>query len=210
MAQAVKGSVAARMPRQPHWTSLLAGRVALVGLCYGTAAAHRLDEILQTSFLDIRPDAIRIELNLTPGVSSFRALQSLLDVNQDGQVSPIEAEAYADLVRSQLSLQLDEGALALRVTQWEFPNLTELQDGTGIIRFEMVATFPAMRAGPHEIRFANHHLPTSSVYLVNALQPETSLLTVQRQSRNEVQSQSRIQVIAGKPARESTKASDTR
>lgn len=189
-------AAAARVTAGPCPAILLACRVALVGMVCGTAAAHRLDEILQASFIDIRPDAIRIELNLTPGVSSFPAVRSLLDVNQDGQVSPSEAEAYADLVRSQLSLWLDERALTLRATQWDVPNLSELQDGTGILRFEMMTTFPTMGAGAHEIRFANHHLAASSVYLVNALQPEISLLTVQRQSRNEVQSQSRIQVIA--------------
>lgn len=174
---------------------------ALLGGPGGTAEAHRLDETLQTALIDIQTNSIRIELSLTPGVSSFGAVRSLVDVNRDGQFSASEIEAYADLIRSQLSLQLDGKRLELGNASWEMPDLTELQDGAGIMRLEMRATFPAMEGGSHEIRFENHHLPASSAYLVNALQPGTSAIGVLGQTRNEVQSQSRIQVIVRRLAR---------
>jgi hypothetical protein len=158
------------------------------------AIAHRLDEILQAALITVEPDAILIELNLTPGVETFPSLLPLLDLNGDGTLSDLETEAYADLVRFDLSLQLDESPLVLSLAQRRFPSVAELGVGLGTIHLEFSARLKSLPLGQHELRFLNRHRPDQSSYLVNALVPKAKALQVICQHRNVNQSQSRIRV----------------
>jgi hypothetical protein len=157
-----------------------------------TARAHRLDELLQAAFITIEPDGIRLELNLTPGVESFSTLLPLLDLDHDGDVSAVETEAYADLIRSELSLRLDERPLVLQVTDSQFSPLAEFRTGLGTVHLKLSATGGTLTTGSHELLFHNRHLANLSVYLVNAVMPRSPKVQVQRQVRNTNQSEVRV------------------
>ena len=176
------------------------------------AHAHRVDELLQATLVSLEPDAVRLELNLTPGVESFPALLALLDLDNDGQISKVEGESYANRLRSELHLDLDDHTLALRSTGHQIPSLEDLRTGLGRLRFQLQAGLPPLAVGPHELTYQNRHLPERSVYLVNAVLPQSPALQVIGQIRNTNQSESRIAftltsgtptVSADKPSRPS-------
>ena len=58
--------------------------------------AHRMDEYLQATLVDIEPGDIRLEMNLTPGVSVADAVLSTIDRDHDGVISTNEAHGYAE------------------------------------------------------------------------------------------------------------------
>ncbi len=168
--------------------------LTLVVLCgrLFPARAHRLDELLQATLVGIEPDAVRLELNLTPGVESFPVLLALLDLDHDRQISQVEGETYANRIRSELHLDLDGHPLALQAAGSQFPPLEELRAGLGTLRFMLRAELPPLVAGPHELRYQNRHLPDQSVYLVNAVRPQSPALQVTGQLRNTNQSECRL------------------
>ena len=157
--------------------------------------AHRVDEILQAALVSIEPDAVRLEVSLTPGIESLPDLLAVLDPDQDGQISTLEEATYASRLRSELHLNLDGHALALRETGHQFPPLEELRNGAGVLRFQIQAKIPSLTAGRHELNYQNRHLSERSAYLVNAVLPQSPALQVTGQFRNTNQSESRIAFI---------------
>lgn len=113
--------------------------------------------------------------------------------NHDGEISTAEADGYADPVRSEVSLRLDDRPLASRVTSIRFPSLTELRNGLGAIRLELSSAFSLIGTGDHELKLHNRHQRDRSVYLVNAVIPRSREIQVTQQIRNTTQSESRIQ-----------------
>jgi hypothetical protein len=77
--------------RFPIW---LAAAVALVL----PASAHRLDEYLQATRIDLASNRVDLEIDLTPGVEVVNDVLPLMDVNHDGNISIAEGKAYAKLV----------------------------------------------------------------------------------------------------------------
>src|SRR5438093_13008007 len=72
-----------------------------------TAHAHRLDELLQRSFISVEPTRIAVDLVLSPGVDAAAAFVASIDSNHDGKLSPAEIAAFAGAVRTQLAVFLD-------------------------------------------------------------------------------------------------------
>src|SRR5437879_4178060 len=66
------------------------------------ARAHRLDEYLQATLIEIGTNQATLQINFTAGVDTANAVIWLLDLNHDGTISSSEADAYASQVRSQL------------------------------------------------------------------------------------------------------------
>ena len=58
-----------------------------------------------------------------------------------------------------------------------------MRDGIGTIRIEAFGRIPA-KVGGREIVLHNQHRPAQSVYLANALLPESDAVTIRRQERN--------------------------
>ena len=158
-----------------------------------TAHAHRLDEYLQATLVDIERHQVTLELNLTPGVSCANAVLWLIDLNHDGEISSTEAKAYANSVLSNLTLRLDDHPLSLRLTDSRFPPIADLRNGVGVIQLKLNATIASLPPGNHELHFQNRHRPTLSAYLVNALLPQSPEIHITRQDRDIIQSESRIQ-----------------
>jgi len=166
--------------------------LALIALPF-SVFAHRLDEYLQATLVLIEPGVIRLQINLTPGVAVAEQVLALIDRDRDGVISTNEAAAYAEQVRHDLALRLDERPLELKFTTSELPPPGELRTGLGIIQLEYVAAPYQFAPGAHELAFENRHQTNLSVYLFNASLAKSSAIQITRQTRNDNQSVGRIE-----------------
>lgn len=177
-----------------------------------TAGAHRLDEYLQATLVSIEPDHIRLRLNLTPGVDLAGKLIGQIDSNHDGLVAAGEGAVYAEAVRRDLSLGLNERNLELKLTGYQIPDISEMSGGEGIIQMEFSAVHGPLAAGRHTLHLRNSHLPDGSVYLVNAALPKSSDgVRFLNQNRNRNQSEASfvfdyLPPPAGQEARETVES----
>ena len=137
------------------------------------ACAHRLDEYLQATLVAIEPGAIRLQMNLTPGIQVLDQVLARIDTDRDGAISEKEAGAYAESLKRDLVVRLDQRALELKLTAINLPEPDELRGGEGIMQLEFSATPNRLRAGAHSLTIENRHLPAVSVYLLNAAKPGT-------------------------------------
>jgi hypothetical protein len=162
---------------------LVAAVLAFLALA-SEATAHRLDEYLQATRLDVRDDRLAIELDLTPGTSIAAKVFHEIDRDRDGVVSPHEIEDYARGVLRELVLDVDGVSRGLELTRAECPSWPELRDGMGTIRIEASSAAPFAAAGSHRIRYRNLHRPDISVYLANALVPSSPGVSIVGQVRD--------------------------
>jgi len=156
------------------------------------AFAHRLDEYLQATLVEIEPGAIRLQMNLTPGAEVAERVLAQLDSYHDGVISPGEAAAYAESLKRDLTVRLDQRDLPLQLTASRFPEPDELRTGWGIIQLEFSVPSISLPGGAHSLTIRNRHLQNLSVYLLNAAQPKTASVQITGQKRNENQSEGQI------------------
>ena len=165
--------------------------LALLALPSG-ASAHRLDEYLQATLVCVEPDAVRLSIQLTPGVDVADVVVALVDHDHDGSVSPDEAAAYVGLLERDLVVGLNGVQVKLKVVASRFPEPAELRTGSGIISVEFMAPI-SVPAGTHGVTLENRHLPGTSAYLLNAGRPNSRSVRITRQSRNDNQSAGAIE-----------------
>lgn len=165
---------------------LLSGLLLLLAT---DALAHRLDEYLQATRVAVATNRIDLAIDLTPGVAVADPLLIVIDKDHDGRVSEAESGAYAQLVLKDLRIVLDEKVLALRLVESSFPAFHEIKGGLGVIRIKASAPIDHLPAGRHTLSLTNVHLPTISVYLVNALVPKDPTIKITKQTRDESQKQ---------------------
>lgn len=178
----------ARRPRRPAF-AFAPSLALLFALVTGLAlppscGAHRLSDCLQAARIDVAPDRLTLELDLSPGLGVAPRFIALIDVDRDGQISELEADAYADRVCSELAVTLDGRSMPLRAGWGEIPTVEELQSGLGLIRLTFTADVPPLRPGLHRLHFRNRHQTPLSVHLANALQPDSPRVRIVRQSRD--------------------------
>lgn len=154
--------------------------------------AHRLDEYLQATIVVIEPERVRLQINLTPGVAVAEQVLTLIDRNRDGVISTKEAAAYAELLKRDLTVRSDQCKMELELSASYFPAPPELRSGWGFIQVEFSATPGRLAAGAHRLTIENRHLPSVSVYLINAAQPGSGSVQITKQIRNENQSTAEI------------------
>jgi hypothetical protein len=171
--------------------------VALLALPLG-ALAHRLDEYLQATLVAIEPGRILLQITLTPGVEVAGKVLGLIDLDKDGMISASEATAYAESLKRELKLRLDQRELELKLVGTDCSTPAELKTGRGIIQMEFAAT-AQIKGGGHALIFENKHQTNMSVYLVNALKPRSELVEVTKQTRNENQSTGEIEFSYREP-----------
>jgi hypothetical protein len=159
--------------------------LALAALPFG-ALAHRLDEFLQATLVDIEPDGIKLMINLTPGIDVADVVLEQIDWNRDGQISESEAATYAELLRRDLALRLDAEDLELEAAGIVVPKPAELSTGEGIIQLTFAVAM-SLEAGRHVLDFENRHHPRIGVYLFNAALPKSPSIEIARQQRNDDQ-----------------------
>jgi hypothetical protein len=147
-------------------------------------SAHRRDEYLQAARIAIEPDAVQLELNMTPGIELADAIVAEIDRNRDGSLSPDEQRAYAAAVLGALTLEVDGTPVRTQLTAATFPDVDTMKRGEGSIRMQLAGTLPRLSAGAHALLFRNRHRRDRSVYLANALVPASPDVTVTAQRRD--------------------------
>src|SRR3990170_6248564 len=158
----------------------LAMRVALPA----AAEAHRLDEYLQATRIDVSLDRVTLDIDLTAGVGIAPGVWGLIDTDRDGRISDPEGRSYADLVLKSVVLQVDGHARPVVLVSSHFPTFQEITSGAGPIRIQATAGLPRTSAGRHTLRYRNTYRRATSVYLVNTLVPSTSAITIASQRRD--------------------------
>lgn len=163
-------------------------------LAFPSAAfAHRDDQYLQATLVAIEPSGVRLQINLTPGVAVAEQVIARMDRDRDGAISRNEAASYANLLKRDLTLRMDERKLALKLTASEFVSPAELRTGSGTIQMEFSAISGSLAAGAHRLTLENRHVTPVSVYLINAAQPRFATVRITRQKRNDNQSAGEIE-----------------
>jgi nickel/cobalt exporter len=176
--------------------TFVAAAAFVLGMPAGSAA-HRLDEYLQAARVSLARDRITLELDLMPGANIAPAILTFVDGDSDKTISPIEAEAYGQVVLADLVMKLDGRPIAMTLTRMETSSIEELCDGAGSIQLRATGSIEALDAGRHQLYFRNDHRPAPSVYLVNALIPEDGGVGVVRQDRDLRQQAVRIDYNVG-------------
>jgi hypothetical protein len=165
---------------------IVAACVALLGFPE-PVKAHRLDEYLQAARFSIGRDRLDFEIDLTPGAAVASRVFSSIDTNHDGRISDEEGRSYAEELRRAIQLSIDGVPLALTFAPGQFPELADMNAGTGMIRLHGTAGFPAVSAGRHALYYRNAHQPDISVYLSNALVPVDKEVEIAAQLRDNAQ-----------------------
>ena len=186
-----------------------AGRKATAALAVLTAvlagssvSTHRLDECLQAARIAVEPGYIDVELTLTPGVAVAPAIVSDIDRNRDGSMSSDEKRAYVASVLAAVQLEVDGRSLRLDAGHTTVDDLAALQRGEGTIRLQSRAALPDLSEGPHQVFFRNAYRRDISVYLANALVPESDRVAVRSQLHDSEQRELTIDYVlsARRPA----------
>jgi hypothetical protein len=183
----------------------LAGVGAVILATTTPAFAHRLDEYLQATTIAVEKDRVRTEIRLTPGVEVFPTILAAIDKDRNGIFSDSEQHAYAERVRRDLSLSLDDDRLKLRLVSSSFPTIQEMSHGLGAIVMAFESNVP--RAGVERtLVFENRHMNGMAVYLVNGLVPSDPDIRPGAQRRNRQQSHYEMDYVQSgiAPAAQST------
>ena len=160
---------------------------AFLLLSAASAGAHRLDEYLQATTIEVEKGRVHAEIRLAPGVLVFPTVFAGIDRDRDGVASEAERRAYAERVLSDVSLSLDGRRVPLRLTSWTFAPTQLLQEGRGEIQLALEADVPGA-AATRRLTFENHHHRSIGVYLVNGLVPRDPDIRLGSPQRNGDQS----------------------
>ncbi len=162
--------------------SLIAAIVLLISCT--PLGAHRLDEYLQATRVDIDVHRVNLEIDLTPGVSIAKQVTGWIDTNGDGQLSQPEGLAYAKDVLMSLALTIDRKPVTLTLRGVQVPKVDDIAGGVGTIRLLASAELADGSNGRHELTFVNTHRRDVSVYLSNALIPTDNRILILTQQRD--------------------------
>src|SRR5918997_5333339 len=110
--------------------------IAAVLALLPSLVAHRLDEYLQATVAMIEPDRIRLRIKLTPGVDVADQVLAKIDLNRDAIISANEAATYAESLRRDLVVRLDQSDAGLEVAALSFAEADELRPGRGTSQIE--------------------------------------------------------------------------
>jgi hypothetical protein len=161
---------------------LVAGLAALPA----PASAHRLDEYLQATRLNIDADRIGVEIALTPGTNIALQIVEQIDTDRDGRFSGDERRRYAQSVIASMTLMLDGHVTPVALAAEDFPTVNAMAAGTGTIRLRATAR-AAAASGRHQLQYRAAPLTASSVYLVNALMPTNARVQLGAPQRDAMQ-----------------------
>lgn len=169
-------------------TSGRLGCLAILVLAFSTAgSAHRLDEYLQATRIDVEMERVEVEVHLTPGAAVAQQIVDTIDLDRNGKISRNESEVYVESLVAALTLEVDGQSRLLRIGDFIMPSIEEMHLGEGVLRLRATASTPTMKSGLHRLRFANAHWPEIGVYLVNALVPADERVHITGQSRDVLQ-----------------------
>ncbi|MBS1102845.1 hypothetical protein JK202_07400 [Gluconobacter sp. Dm-62] len=158
------------------------------------ASAHRLDEYLQVTMIDLARDhiALHLHLRLVPGVEVAAGVIRQMDTNHDGVLSRAEQETYVYRVTQNLSLSLNGQPLVLTLSAATFSSLTAIREGTGVLDLEFTSS-ASLRNSSNHLAYSNRG--TATAWLVNCLLPRDPSLRVVHQRRSRNQSDYQLDVM---------------
>jgi hypothetical protein len=157
---------------------------ATVVLAGTTASAHRRDEFLQAARLAIEPSRMELQLDLTPGIEVAESVIADIDRDRDGMLSPDEQRRYVTGVLSAVTLDVDGKALHVVPIAATFPDVDSFRRGEGTIQLRAGSPLPPLSDGAHHLSYRNTHRPDISVFLANALVPDSDRVAVHGQQRD--------------------------
>ncbi|NHO18886.1 hypothetical protein GOB90_07850 [Acetobacter oeni] len=152
-----------------------------------SASAHRLDDYLQATTIDLARNRIALTLRLTPGVAVTEAVLRQMDRDGDGVLSPEEKHAYAERIAEDLSFSLNGKSVSLEPGTVVFPSVAAMRAGTGTMTIRFDAS-GELAAGDYQVAYRNRGSGAGTVYLVNCLVPRTASIHVTNQKRSPDQS----------------------
>jgi hypothetical protein len=183
--------------------AIVGGTVALLLSAASPAFAHRVDEYLQATTIEVEKDRVALELRLAPGIEVFPKVLALIDTDRDGAVAEAELRGYAQRLATDLSLSVDGTRLPLRLVSAKMEALEALKDGRGTIELAFDAAVQR-RGGDRRLVFENRHQRAMAEYLVNGLVPRDADIRLGAQQRSFDQSVYRLEYkqagIAPQPA----------
>ncbi|MCP1244091.1 EF-hand domain-containing protein [Acetobacter lambici] len=147
------------------------------------ASAHRLDEYLQATTVDLAREGVTLRLRLTPGVDVAGRVIPQIDRNGDGVISAEEQQAYAGRIAQSLSVTLNGKSVSLRAESGSFPTRSAIKGGEGVIALQFSVS-GVLQKGTYHLAYTNHGAGPDTVYLVNCLQPQDQGVQVQGQKRS--------------------------
>lgn len=143
----------------------------LLALFPSWAGAHPVDEVVQGAYLTLVPGALRLELDVTPGVEVVNTILESLDENADQRVTDSEARAYAQGVLEQSAITHDGVAVSWTLENVSVPPHQNLKLGSDTIKIYAVAKRPDS-SGAHTLSYENRYQPAKSQWTANVfLQP---------------------------------------
>jgi hypothetical protein len=170
--------------------------LAAIALCCALSVrAHRLDEYLQATRIDIFSNRVDLEIDLTPGVEVAERVLALMNTNHDGLISAGEQDAYARLVLQSVALEVDKQSEEVKLTSVLFPAVGEIRAGTGVIHLRASAEIAPLDSGSHTLYYLNRHATNLSVYLINAYVPRSPAIKITHQERDFFQKEMRIDIL---------------
>ncbi|RYY18095.1 MAG: HupE/UreJ family protein [Alphaproteobacteria bacterium] len=171
----------------------------VLALWASPASAHRLDEYLEATTIDAGTQRVALEVRLTPGVDVAPGILKAMDTNRDRHVSDAERHAYAEQVRLNLSLSIDQAPRPLWLVAIAFSTDQQMRRGAGgiVLRFEAAG---AGAGGAHRLTFENRHRRDIGIYLVNTLIPHEPGLSIRSQDRSFDQSRYSLDFVTGSMA----------
>jgi hypothetical protein len=178
-------------------------RLCLLGCLFlgfaAGAAAHRLDEYLQSARVAVASNRVDITFYLAPGGEATGQLLVVIDRDGDGVVSEAEGQAYARDFLKDIQLSLDGKAITPGLMEVAFPTVDEFEEGMGVIRIGVAANVFDLAVGEHVLSLTNAHLPEISVYQVNALRRTDPRIRIRKQVRNGLQADYRLEFEVALP-----------
>jgi hypothetical protein len=162
--------------------ALLSAIVVIAGT--RTASAHRRDEFLQAARLAVEPGRVELQLDLTPGIEVADTVIADIDVDRDGVLSPDEKRHYIDSVLSAVALDIDGTALHVVPIAATFADVDAFRRGEGTIQVRAGTSLPPLSNGAHQLSYRNANRPDISVFLANALVPDSDRVAVHAQQRD--------------------------
>lgn len=178
-----------RIAIRPVIKALIRPVILLTLLTLSSAAfAHRLNEYLVATTINLSGNKVQLEVRLTPGVAVAADVLKDIDRNNDHQLSPAEQQAYVTRLAHDLSFTLDGRSMLLQPVAFTFPTVEAIKLGIGDIIVEFEAAIFPTEPSSHHLEIKNTHEPTIAVYLVSCLLPVNAGIHVDHQTRNADQS----------------------
>lgn len=165
-------------PRFPNYAAFV-----LLAIAAGSTgvAAHRLDECLQAARIAVEPERIALELDVTPGVAIAESFIAEIDRDRDGTIAGPEQQEFIRRILGSVDLSLDGRRIELSDRTATFPELAALRTGEGMIQLRADGAVPMPSAGAHQVSFRNRYRGDVSVYLANALVPDSDRVAITAQ-----------------------------